>query len=90
MLVAPSPALALHASNSVNALHAIAAELPAWAQLRALVYAVRWDIGIEPRELIGSVLEGDRWFVQASGAVRTFLSRVGLFLAGGEAHNSLS
>ncbi|KAI0094770.1 ER-golgi trafficking TRAPP I complex 85 kDa subunit-domain-containing protein [Irpex rosettiformis] len=68
LLVAPSPALALHASNSINALHTVAAELPAWAQLRALVYAVRWDIGIDPRELIGNVLEGDRWLVQASGA----------------------
>ena len=79
MLVAPSPALALHASNSINALQVIAAELPAWAQLRALVYAVRWDIGIDPRELIGSVLEGDRWLVQASGAVRTFLCCLILF-----------
>ena len=74
LLVAPSPALSLHASNSINALHAISAELPAWAQLRALVYAVRWDIGIDPRELTGSILEGDRWLVQAAGAVRTFIS----------------
>jgi trafficking protein particle complex subunit 8 len=59
----------------VNALHAVSGDLPAWAQLRALVYAVRWDIGIDPRELIGNVLEGDRWLVQAAGAVRTFLTQ---------------
>ncbi|KAI0697133.1 ER-golgi trafficking TRAPP I complex 85 kDa subunit-domain-containing protein [Cytidiella melzeri] len=68
LLVSPSPALSLHASNSINALHAIAAELPAWAQLRALVYGVRWEIGVDPREFIGKILEGDRWLVQASGA----------------------
>lgn len=46
--------------------------MPALAQLRALVYAVRWDIGIEQREFISGVLDGDRWLVHASGAVRTF------------------
>ncbi|KAI0348507.1 hypothetical protein BDW22DRAFT_1350734 [Trametopsis cervina] len=68
LLVTPTPALALHASNAVNALHAVSGDLPAWAQLRALVYAVRWDIGIDPRDFIGNILEGDRWLVQAAGA----------------------
>lgn len=60
----------LHASNAIIALHTIAVEMPALAQLRALTYAVRWDIGIDARDFIGNVLDGDRWLVQASGAVR--------------------
>ena len=50
-------------------------ENPALAQMRALVYAVRWDIGIDTREFLGLVLEGDRWLAQAAGAVSlpTFL-----------------
>ena len=42
---------------------------PAQAQLRSLAYAVRWDIGIDSRDFLGPVLEGDRWLVQAAGAV---------------------
>ena len=80
LLLAPSPALSLHAFNAITALHVIAAEMPALAQLRALTLAMRWDIGIEPRDFIGNVLEGERWLVHAAGAVRNFPSS---FLFGG-------
>ncbi|EKM61151.1 uncharacterized protein PHACADRAFT_190295 [Phanerochaete carnosa HHB-10118-sp] len=68
LLVASSPALALHASNAIAALQTVAAEKPALAQLRALTYAVRWEIGIDTREFVGPILEGERWLVQAAGA----------------------
>lgn len=69
-MLSPSLALSLHASNSIAALQGLASERPALAQLRALSYAVRWDIGIDQQEFLGSVLEGERWLVHASGAVR--------------------
>lgn len=72
LLLAPSPALPLLAINSIQANHAQFHDLPAQAQMRSLVNAVRWDIGIDHRELCGSILEGERWFVQAAGAVRDF------------------
>ncbi|KIP12403.1 hypothetical protein PHLGIDRAFT_27246 [Phlebiopsis gigantea 11061_1 CR5-6] len=39
LLVAPSPALALHTSNAIMSLQSIASERPAYAQLRALAFA---------------------------------------------------
>lgn len=71
LLVSPSPALSLHASNAIAALQTVAADKPALAQLRALTYAVRWEIGVDARDFLGSILEGERWLVQAAGAVRT-------------------
>ncbi|PSS37571.1 hypothetical protein PHLCEN_2v587 [Hermanssonia centrifuga] len=68
LLLSPSPALSLHALTAVNSLQSLSAETPAFAQMRALVYAVRWDVGIDTRDFLGSALEGDRWLVQAAGA----------------------
>lgn len=61
--------LALHASNAINSLHSLSVDNPAQAQLRALVAAVRWDVGIDEKDFLGSVLEGERWLVHAAGAV---------------------
>lgn len=56
--------------------------MPALAQLRALTYAVRRDIDIDPREFLGGALDGDRWLVQASGAVRALSFFLGFAVYG--------
>ncbi|OCH95835.1 hypothetical protein OBBRIDRAFT_767184 [Obba rivulosa] len=73
LLLSPSPALALHAAHALSTLRSSAqvyqsTEAPANVQLRALVYAVRWDIGIDKRDFLSPILEGERWLVQAAGS----------------------
>ncbi|KAF5317627.1 hypothetical protein D9611_015053 [Ephemerocybe angulata] len=73
LMSAPSPALQLHASNALLSLHPSAVELPPHAQIRALLYAARWEVGIDPRDFVSNALEGERWFVWAAGNVGTYL-----------------
>ncbi|KAH9937068.1 ER-golgi trafficking TRAPP I complex 85 kDa subunit-domain-containing protein [Fomitopsis serialis] len=71
LLLAPSPALALHAAHALSVLRSPSNphfQSPGHAQLRALSYAVRWVVGIDKRDFLGSVLEGERWLVQAAGS----------------------
>ncbi|KAI0361180.1 hypothetical protein OH77DRAFT_1417397 [Trametes cingulata] len=74
LLSAPSPALALHADHALSTLRGpqprqgLGFEAPANAQYRALVYAVRWETGIDRQEFLGSTLEGDRWLVKAASS----------------------
>ncbi|KAI0800868.1 ER-golgi trafficking TRAPP I complex 85 kDa subunit-domain-containing protein [Fomes fomentarius] len=76
LLSAPSPALALHADHALATLtgpqprQPTTFEAPAHAQYRALVYAMRWETGIERQEFLGPVLEGERWLVKAASSVR--------------------
>jgi hypothetical protein len=70
MLLAPSPAIQLHAHSALAGIHPPSPELPAHAQLRGLIYAVRWEMGIASSEFLSSVLEGERWLVWAAGNVR--------------------
>ncbi|KAI0932025.1 hypothetical protein AcV5_004630 [Taiwanofungus camphoratus] len=72
LLLSPSPALSLHAAHALSALFSqsqiqSSLEAPAHAALRALVYAVRWEIGIDKRDFLGPILDGERWLVQAAG-----------------------
>ncbi|TEB39007.1 hypothetical protein FA13DRAFT_1724958 [Coprinellus micaceus] len=67
LLLSPSPALQLHASNALVALHPLATDLPPTAQLRALLYAARWEAGIDPRDFLHYSMEGERWLVWAAG-----------------------
>lgn len=73
MLLSPSPALQLHAQNALASIHPPSPELPAHAQLLALIYAVRWEVGITSSEFLSSLLEGERWLVWAAGNVRRVL-----------------
>ncbi|TBU62053.1 ER-golgi trafficking TRAPP I complex 85 kDa subunit-domain-containing protein [Dichomitus squalens] len=74
LLSAPSPALALHADHALAILtgpqprQPTTFEVPALAQYRALVYAARWETGIERQEFLGPVLEGERWLVKAASS----------------------
>lgn len=67
LLASPSPALQLHASNALLSLHTDSTELPPTAQLRALLYAARWEAGIDPRDFLQHQMEGERWLVWAAG-----------------------
>jgi trafficking protein particle complex subunit 8 len=73
MLLSPSPAIQAHAQNALASIYPPSPELPAHAQLRGLIYAVRWETGIASSEFLGSILEGERWLVWAAGNVRYIL-----------------
>ncbi|KAJ7706314.1 ER-golgi trafficking TRAPP I complex 85 kDa subunit-domain-containing protein [Mycena rosella] len=66
LLLSPSPAIPLHVANALSSISPSISET-AQAQLRALSYAVRWEIGIGSVDFMGSILEGDRWLVWAAG-----------------------
>ncbi|KZT72776.1 hypothetical protein DAEQUDRAFT_749133 [Daedalea quercina L-15889] len=71
LLLAPSPALSLHAAHAITVLRSPSNpyfQSPGHAQLRALSYAVRWIVGIDKRDFLGPLLEGERWLVQAAGS----------------------
>lgn len=72
MLLSPSPVVPLHVQNALTSIHPPSPELPAQAQLRALVYAVRWEMGIASSDFSNNVLEGERWLVWAAGNVRFY------------------
>jgi len=69
ILSVPSPALQLHASNALLFADERMTELPPHAQLRSLLYAVRWEASIDPRDWLSEDLEGERWLVWAAGNV---------------------
>ncbi|KAG7099059.1 hypothetical protein E1B28_000934 [Marasmius oreades] len=63
LILSPSPAVQLHVSNAISALYGSSVDPPPHAQLRAIQYAVRWEMGIDPSEFSGNILEGERWLV---------------------------
>ncbi|KAJ7103664.1 ER-golgi trafficking TRAPP I complex 85 kDa subunit-domain-containing protein [Mycena belliarum] len=67
LLLSPSPAIPLHVANALSSISPSTSDLTAQAQLRALSYAVRWEIGIGAEDFMSSTLEGDRWLVWAAG-----------------------
>jgi hypothetical protein len=75
LLITPSPAVPLHAFHALNTIHPSSMELPSHAQLRALLYAVRWESTIPSSDFLSSVLEGERWLVLAAGNVRLLSGR---------------
>ncbi|EIN14080.1 hypothetical protein PUNSTDRAFT_59603 [Punctularia strigosozonata HHB-11173 SS5] len=70
MLVAPGPNVQLYASYAISSLHPLmtsgASDLPPQILVKALKYAVRWDIAISQQDFLSDVLEGDRWLVWAA------------------------
>jgi hypothetical protein len=60
----------LHVSHALNTIHPQSAELPSHAQLRALLYAVRWESTLTIGDFLSDTLEGERWLVWAAGNVR--------------------
>lgn len=75
MLLAPSPAIQLHASYALSSTGIDATPDPsATTQLRTLTYAARWDVGVAPADLLSDELSGEKWFVWAAGNVRLSLS----------------
>ncbi|KAG0696032.1 ER-golgi trafficking TRAPP I complex 85 kDa subunit-domain-containing protein [Suillus ampliporus] len=67
LLLAPSPAVQLHVSHALNIIHPQSAELPSHAQLRALLYAMRWESTLTISDFLSNTLEGERWLVWAAG-----------------------
>ncbi|KAJ4485976.1 ER-golgi trafficking TRAPP I complex 85 kDa subunit-domain-containing protein [Lentinula aciculospora] len=67
LLLSPSPAVPLHVNNTLTSMFAQSAEAFAKVQLRALLCAVRWEIGIDPSDFANEILEGERWLVWAAG-----------------------
>ncbi|KAI0068320.1 hypothetical protein BV25DRAFT_1793504 [Artomyces pyxidatus] len=57
MLLAPSPAVPLHVNHALSTLMASNTDSSALTQFRALVYAVRWDAGIEGSDFISNAEE---------------------------------
>lgn len=66
LLLAPSTAtLASHAAAALAPLGLTERDVPASAQVRAMVYAVRWEIGVQSFGRLG----GERWLAWAAGFV---------------------
>ncbi|KAF9527818.1 ER-golgi trafficking TRAPP I complex 85 kDa subunit-domain-containing protein [Crepidotus variabilis] len=68
LLLSPSPLLKQHAHASLISIHPSMTmmDLPPAAQLRAMVYAVRWEAGIKTQDLVREDVEGERWLVWAA------------------------
>lgn len=71
LIVAPGPAVNQHALAALSALGGGAGVggVGAAAQLRALVYAVRWEVGVSGFHGPGARVEGERWLAWAAGGV---------------------
>ncbi|KAF9270075.1 hypothetical protein L218DRAFT_848836 [Marasmius fiardii PR-910] len=63
LILSPSPAVQLHVSSAINTLYGPSVDPPPHAQLRAIQYAVRWEMGIDSSDFLGDLLEGERWLV---------------------------
>jgi hypothetical protein len=67
LLLSPSSAVTTHVMDSLSTITSLDAEASALAQLRAVIYAVRWETSAD---FLTSPVEGDRWLVWAAFSVR--------------------
>lgn len=99
MLLAPGPNVQLYASYAISSLHPLmsagASDLPPQVFVRALTYAVRWEIGIASPDFLSDELDGDRWLVWAAGNVcvcllpTAFLCQLNILIKAEEAPSAL-
>ncbi|KAJ3870264.1 ER-golgi trafficking TRAPP I complex 85 kDa subunit-domain-containing protein [Lentinula novae-zelandiae] len=68
LLLSPSPAIPLHVANTFATMFTQPTEPFAKVQLRALLCAIRWEVGIDPSDFASGLLEGERWLVWAAGS----------------------
>ncbi|GAW06029.1 hypothetical protein LENED_007922 [Lentinula edodes] len=68
LLLSPSPAIPLHVANTFATMFTQPTEPFAKVQLRALLCAIRWEVGIDPSDFASELLEGERWLVWAAGS----------------------
>ncbi|KAJ3516458.1 hypothetical protein NLJ89_g1109 [Agrocybe chaxingu] len=75
LLLSPSPTTPLHAHAALTGIHPQMLDLPPHLQLRALLYAVRWEAGIATPDFLSSALEGERClnFIKAEEAPSALL-----------------
>jgi len=66
LVLAGGPALSQHANAALAALD-VSGSPGAVAQVRALVYAVRWEIGVN--DFHTQRCDGERWLASAAGTV---------------------
>ncbi|KAF8913001.1 ER-golgi trafficking TRAPP I complex 85 kDa subunit-domain-containing protein [Gymnopilus junonius] len=69
LLLAPSPAVPLHAQSALSSIHPDIADLPPHAQVRALLVAVRWENGIATQDFVGNAEEAPSALLLAQAAL---------------------
>jgi len=68
LLLSASPAISLHVQHALATVAQPGGELTAAGHMRALIYAIRWEMCIDTTDFLSDLLEGERWLVWASAS----------------------
>jgi trafficking protein particle complex subunit 8 len=68
-LLSPTSATSLYVQHALSTIVSPGAEITPAVSLAALSFAVRWETGINARDFLSNILEGDRWLVWATSSV---------------------